>query len=373
MSEPNGHCPAAAAAVAESQASAAGSTGAAQACAQDSGNGGPAAALSVPAAVSASLRPLALSLLGVGHVLALALLLAGQLSFALAALISSHALVIWGTLYPHSRLFGPVLRRLPTTAPVVWLTIDDGPSDDTAALLDLLDAHQARATFFLVAARAAARADLVAQIVRRGHQIGNHTASHPAAAFWLPWPATTRRQILHAQQVLSSLAGSPPRWFRAVAGHANPFVQPVLAKLDLPRVSWSGRGFDAVDGNDQRVLRRLRRAIAPGAILLLHEGGESGRAARLLAALLAELDQGGYGTVLPEPALAAMPAPMPAPSPVLPALADIPGLAARALEPALKPALEPAPPNPPSAAPAASLNPAAPCPDSGSRPDRTPA
>src|SRR5690606_18529673 len=68
----------------------------------------------------------------------------------LPAMLASHLPFLWGTLKPGSRLFSPVLSRIPTDAPVVWLTIDDGPSDDTPAMLDLLDAHTAKATFFLV-------------------------------------------------------------------------------------------------------------------------------------------------------------------------------------------------------------------------------
>lgn len=320
---------------------------------------------SVPLAVTGSLRPLAVFLVLLGHGLALAAAIAGRVPVALALLLASHALVLWGTLWPHSRLFGPVLRRLPDTAPTVWLTFDDGPSADTPALLDLLDAHGARATFFLVAARARARPDLVRRIVARGHHIGNHTASHPAAGFWLPRPWATGRQIAVAQEQLTRLAGVPPRWFRAVAGHANPFVQPMLARLGLARVSWSGRGFDTVDGDDRRVLARLVRALAPGAILLLHEGGPPGRAPSLLAGLLAEMDRRGYRTCLPEPAPARMPAP-------LPGLADWPELAARTL--AADPAGRPLPGGPePVPPPRPPFSPAAPCPDSGSRPDRTPA
>ena len=87
----------------------------------------------------------------------------------------------------------------------------------------------------------------------------------------------------------------------------------MLARLGLARVSWSGRGFDTVDGDDRRVLARLVRALAPGAILLLHEGGPPGRAPSLLAGLLAEMT-GAVTACLP-----ARPGKMPAP---LPGLAD---------------------------------------------------
>src|SRR5690606_15358793 len=88
----------------------------------------------------------------------------------LPLMLASHAVAWWGVLAPNAALYGPVLSRLPARD-AVWLTIDDGPSDDTVAILDLLDAHGAKATFFLVGERAAARPELAREIARRGHGI----------------------------------------------------------------------------------------------------------------------------------------------------------------------------------------------------------
>src|SRR5690606_34602605 len=154
----------------------------------------------------------------------------------LPLLLASHGLALWGVLAPGARLYGPVLTRLPATAPAVWLTIDDGPSDDTLALLDLLDAHGARATFFLVGERAAARPELVRAIAARGHGIGNHSRTHPQAWFWALGPRRMREEIAGAQAQLTAIAGRAPRWFRAVVGHANPFVHAPLRDLGLARV-----------------------------------------------------------------------------------------------------------------------------------------
>jgi peptidoglycan/xylan/chitin deacetylase (PgdA/CDA1 family) len=252
-----------------------------------------------------SLRPVGLAVVGAGHAAALLLAVAGAPpALTLAVLLGAGAVLVWGTLWPHSRLFGPVLRRLPGNAPTVWLTFDDGPSDDTPALLELLARHDARATFFLVGRKAAAQPDLVRAIQAGGHGIGNHSDSHPAAWFWALPPARMAAQIGQAQARLTALTGRAPRWFRAVAGHANPGVAPALAKLGLVRVSWSGRGLETVDGSDSRVLARLQRAIAPGAILTLHEGLAPGRTARLLDALLRALDQRGYRAVVPDAGVA---------------------------------------------------------------------
>ncbi|TWI05937.1 peptidoglycan/xylan/chitin deacetylase (PgdA/CDA1 family) [Luteimonas cucumeris] len=218
----------------------------------------------------------------------------------LPVLLLSHLPFVWGTLWPRSRLFAPVLARLPTDEPCVWLTIDDGPSDDTPALLDMLEAHGAKATFFLVGERAAARPQLVREIARRGHGIGNHSATHPSAWFWALGPRRMRAEIERCQAVLQELTDVTPRWFRAVVGMANPFVSAPLRDLSLARAAWSTRGFDAVDGDPAAIVARIERGLSPGAIVLLHEGARHGRNVETIGLLLQRLDALGYRTVLPE-------------------------------------------------------------------------
>mgnify|MGYP003583555143 CR=1 FL=1 len=218
----------------------------------------------------------------------------------LPAMVASHLILVWATLRPQSRLLSPVLSRLPTQARVVWLTIDDGPSDDTAAMLDLLDAHRARATFFLVGERALARPQLVAEILRRGHGIGQHSHSHPQSTFWALGPAAMGRQVDQAQAALTQLTGTAPRWFRAVVGMANPFVAAALRRHGLARVAWSARGFDGVKCDPEQVVARIARDLHPGAIVLLHEGAAHGHNVEILRQVLERLQASGYGTVLPD-------------------------------------------------------------------------
>lgn len=227
---------------------------------------------------------------------------------AVPALVALHLAVVWGTLRPDSRLSGPVLTRLRTDERVVWLTIDDGPSDETPAVLDLLDAHGARATFFIVGERARERPELVREIARRGHGIGNHSDTHPTGRFWALGPRAMREQIERAQATLTSITGAPPIWFRAVVGMANPFVAAPLQRLGLARVAWSARGFDGRVADPARVLRRVERQLAPGAIVLAHEGAPHGRNVEMLDLMLRRFDALGYRCVLPVAQGEALPA-----------------------------------------------------------------
>lgn len=220
--------------------------------------------------------------------------------WGLPALLLSHAAFIVPVFLPRATLYAPALSRLLGDERQVWLTIDDGPSDDTPAILDALDRHGMQATFFLVGQRAQARPELVREILRRGHGVANHTWSHPQAWFWALGPRAMAAQVERAQAVLGELAGQPPRWFRAVAGHTNPFLAAPLRRLGLARAAWSVRGYDAVDGDVVRVLQRLQRGLGPGAIVLLHEGAPHGRSVEIVEAALCLLREQGYASVIPE-------------------------------------------------------------------------
>ena len=241
------------------------------------------------------------------------LLLASQLGVAalwwqygwqvgLPVMLASHLLFWWGVLVPQSRLFSPVLSRLPIKQKQVWLTIDDGPSHETSAVLDLLDHHEARATFFLVADRAAAYPELAREILHRGHGIGNHSRSHPQAWFWALGPRRMGAEIDQAQSTLRDITGHTPRWFRAVVGMANPFVSAPLKRNGLARVAWSARGFDGVRGEPDQVVARITRQLQPGAIVLLHEGAPHGNNLAIIEGVLEAMRERGYRAILPDPA-----------------------------------------------------------------------
>jgi peptidoglycan-N-acetylglucosamine deacetylase len=211
------------------------------------------------------------------HAIALgaAALIPGAAWPAVGAIVLNHVAITAAGLWPRSRLLGPNLICLDAaarTAGQVAITIDDGPDPAvTPGVLDLLDQHNARATFFCIADRAAAHPALTRTIVERGHSVQNHSASH-RHHFSLLGPGGMRREIEGAQTVLADLTGQAPTFFRAPAGLRNPFLDPVLHRLGLRLASWTRRGFDTREHDAMRVLARLVRGLQAGDILLLHDG-----------------------------------------------------------------------------------------------------
>lgn len=205
--------------------------------------------------------------------------------FWLGTLAANHALLTGAGLLPRTSLLGPNLTRLPDAAcqrQEIALTFDDGPDPVvTPRVLDMLDRPnpadrevKIRATFFCIGHKAEQYPELCREIVRRGHQVENHGHSH-AKAFATFGPRRMMRDILAAQDCLTAITGRRPRFFRATAGLRNPFLEPVLARLDLQLAAWTRRPYDTRCGDADTVLHRLTRQLGPGDILLLHDGNSA--------------------------------------------------------------------------------------------------
>jgi peptidoglycan/xylan/chitin deacetylase (PgdA/CDA1 family) len=204
-----------------------------------------------------------------------ALLQPAEWPWALAAIGTNQVLLTGLGLWPRSRLLGPNLTRLPQAAIArgeVALTFDDGPDPAlTPRVLEVLDAHGVRATFFCIAEKAARNPELTREILRRGHAVENHSNSHEHTFAFLLLRGL-RGDLAAAQSTLAALTGRPPRFFRPPMGFRNPLLDPVLHEMGLKLVSWTRRGYDTRQGDPARVAAELERGLAAGDILMLHDG-----------------------------------------------------------------------------------------------------
>lgn len=185
-----------------------------------------------------------------------------------------------------------------TTKNELWLTIDDGPTNDTIDALDLFDRKHVVVTFFVKGALARQRPELVREMIARGHSVANHSHSHPSGSFWCLSPRSIRREIDDCNATLEALTREKQIWFRAPVGMKNPAVHPLLARRSMRLIGWSVRGFDAVVSDPAEVARRIIPRLHPGAILVLHQGRPYSLA--VLERVIDDARAAGYRFVIPE-------------------------------------------------------------------------
>lgn len=192
----------------------------------------------------------------------------------LGIVAGNHLALFVAVFWPRGSLLGANLVQLPEPAirrGEVSLTFDDGPHPEvTLRVLEMLDRYHARASFFCIGEKAAAYPDIVREIVRRGHSVENHSYRH-ASTFAFYGIFRLRDEVQTAQQTIARITGDYPIFFRAPIGFRSPLLDPVLAWCGLRYVSWTKRGFDAVDDDAVSILRRLTHRLAAGDILVLHD------------------------------------------------------------------------------------------------------
>ena len=217
---------------------------------------------------------------------------------AIGVLFLSHMLILFPTLVANCQWWGPVITRFATPRREVWLTIDDGPDAiHTPRLLEILQRFEAKATFFVIGQRSTRFSAEVESIRAAGHEVANHTYSHPSRTFWCLPPSRIASEI--------DRCGISARSFRAPGGMKNFFVHPVLARRNLQLVGWTVRGLDTVSRDPAVVAARIMRRVNPGAIVVLHEGHRTATNPdfhpRCLELILLALTKANYRCVLPMP------------------------------------------------------------------------
>jgi peptidoglycan/xylan/chitin deacetylase (PgdA/CDA1 family) len=222
---------------------------------------------------------------------------------AMALFFAPDPFVLYALFAPSSQGLCRVFTHFTSERRAIWLTIDDGPDEhDTPRILDLLDEHRARATFFVVGERGAKRPDLLREIVRRGHQLAHHTHTHPAGSFWCASPGRLAAELDQTLDVLREV-GVRPEFFRAPVGIKHLFLARALALRQLKCVGWTIRSGDCHIDSPEQLVARITPRLRPGAIILLHEGPSVPRPVRVtgIALLLHAIAAQNLVCEIPEP------------------------------------------------------------------------
>ena len=167
--------------------------------------------------------------------------------------------------------FGKNVIRLDTEQRVVSLTFDDGPQPPyTDRLLDVLAKHNVKATFFMIGNRIEKYPETVHRVIAEGHQVGNHSYSHPVLGLRLP--GCIRREIEHTDSLLRQLGTIGEIVFRAPMLTRFLPVAWVLAKVDRTHISCNVWSWDWTTQNPDRIAQRVLKKTKPGSIIILHDG-----------------------------------------------------------------------------------------------------
>lgn len=194
---------------------------------------------------------------------------------AIVAAVAYVALLLAGVLVLRLCMFADALVRGPEGARGVVLTFDGGPDPArTRRILDVLDEHRAKATFFVVGQEAERHPELVKEIVSRGHEIGVHGYARVRLSP-LRGPRRVRRDLERALRVLERITKRRPTLYRPPMGHTTPTIARVADRLELTVIGWSVA---------DPIVARAARKLDDGDILRLHD------AAPKLSSLLAAIN-----------------------------------------------------------------------------------
>lgn len=170
-----------------------------------------------------------------------------------------------------SSVFGPSVYQGVSSRRSLALTFDDGPSERTPEILSLLNTYQIPSTFFQCGTNVRRLPEVARIVLASGHDIGNHTDTHPNLSFYSTYAIT--EQFRRAQHSFEDLLNYSPSLMRAPFGARWFGFREMQRQLNLLGVMWT------VIGRDWKlpapsIAKRLLQGARNGTIFCLHDGQE---------------------------------------------------------------------------------------------------
>jgi peptidoglycan/xylan/chitin deacetylase (PgdA/CDA1 family) len=154
------------------------------------------------------------------------------------------------------------------------LTFDDGPTEYTAGILDVLERYDLRATFFVIGRQVRHHASLLRRAAAAGHAAGNHSWDHPRLTTLSD--SQIEEQILQTNAALAEVLGKAPTLFRPPFGDRDERVNAIVTRLGLTTMMWDV-GCEDWKRPGAEVIAQTVAGGGPGEIVLLHDGGRTER------------------------------------------------------------------------------------------------
>ena len=189
-----------------------------------------------------------------------------------AAGVAAIAAAGYQSMAPTGQWLGRTFTGARRGSKLLALTFDDGPNDPhTLRLLEILAKHDVQATFFLIGRYVQQRPDIVRELVKAGHAVGNHTFSHPLLTF--KSGAKVRNELETCHHVLTEAVGEHSNLFRPPFGGRRPAVLRIARELGFEPVMWNVTGYDWNAPSVEHIERKVVRKVHGGDVILLHDGG----------------------------------------------------------------------------------------------------
>lgn len=178
-----------------------------------------------------------------------------------------------------------------TSTKQVAFTFDDGPTNYTLDVLDVLKKYNAKATFFCIGNKVETLPEIVKKIDENGHSVGNHSFSHSNSIGFF----STHKmldEVVSTETAIFNVISKKTNFYRPPFGVTNPNIAKALKKLNCHVIGWNVRSLDTVIKDDNKLYNRVKSRIKPGSIILLHDTSE--HTVRVLERLLKELQKENY-------------------------------------------------------------------------------
>lgn len=183
--------------------------------------------------------------------------------------------------------FGQLTNK---TRPIA-LTFDDGPHQNTLAVLSILKKENVKATFFVIGKEIKGKETILKKIAEDGHWIGNHSYAHQSQLFFKS-AKNIQTDLEKCSEIIAEITGEKPIFFRPPFGVTTPNLAKAVKNLSLPVIGWNQRSFDTVAKDKTKLLNKILKGTRSNNILLLHDRCKI--TVEILPELICELKERGF-------------------------------------------------------------------------------
>ena len=179
----------------------------------------------------------------------------------------------------------------------IALTFDDGPSNYTLEVLELLKKYNAKATFFCIGKNIESHPEILQKVIAEGHLVGNHSYSHSKFFDFYNEDKITE-ELQKTDQLLEKFTPKKINFFRPPYGVSTPSIRRALKVTGHKVIGWNIRSLDGGTKNQELILNRIIKRVSPGGIVLLHDTGK--HSVLVLEQFLQFLQQNNYQVISTE-------------------------------------------------------------------------